>query len=74
MGDSYSQKEASAILGAVCEDFDAPAKALKEGVEGLYLGPGMMGASARIRAATAKKHGVKGIQCAGDNVAIVRVV
>ena len=72
MGDAYSQKEASAILGKVCEDFDAPAKALKHGVESLYLGPGMFGASTRHRAATARRHGVKGIQLGGDNVALVR--
>ena len=73
MGDAYSQKEASAILGKVCEDFDAPAKALKRGIESLYLGPGMFGASARHKAATARRLGVRGIQLGGDNVALVRI-
>ena len=72
MGDAYSQKEASAILSSVCDDFDAPAKALKQGVQDLYLGPGMYGASARRRTATAKRLGIKGYQFFGDNVGMVR--
>ena len=72
MGDAFSQKEASAILNSVCEDFDAPAHALKQSVETLYLGPGMFGASARRLAATAKRLGIKGHCLGGDNVGMVR--
>ena len=72
MGDAFSRKEASAILNSVCEDFDAPALALKQSVQNLYLGPGMFNASARLRAATAKRLGIKGHCLGGDNVGMVR--
>ena len=73
MGDAFSRKEASAILSSVCEDFDAPAFALKQGVQDLFLGPGMFGASARRRAAAAKQLGIRGYQFFGDNVGMVRL-
>ena len=70
MGDAYSQQEASVILEQVSKDYDAPAKALKAGVESLYLG-GMFGASQKTRKATAKRLGVNGIQLGGDNIDLV---
>ena len=72
MGDAFSRKEGSAILNSVCEDFDAPALALKQSVQNLYLGPGMFGASARRLASTAKRLGIKGYCLGGDNVGMVR--
>ena len=70
MGDSFSKKESSAILEEVCEDFDAPALALKKGVESLYLGK-MRGATERQRAAAAQKWKIFGFQFFGDNIGMV---
>ena len=72
MGDAFSRKEASAILGSVCKDSDAPALALKQSVESLYLGPGMLGASARLLTSTAKQLNIRGHSLSGDNVGMVR--
>ena len=70
MGDAYSQREASVVLEQVSKDYDAPAKALKAGVESLYLGV-MFGASQKCRKATAKRLDVNGIQLGGDNIDLV---
>ena len=66
LGDAFSQKESSSILASVCKDYDAPAKALKKGVESLHL-QGMLGASYRLKEATAKRLGINGVQGGGDN-------
>ena len=70
MGDAFSRKESSAILEQVCDDFDAPALALKKGVESLYLGD-MQGATERQRAAAAMKWMIFGYQFFGDNIGMV---
>ena len=70
LGDAFSQKESSSILASVCKDYDAPAKALKKGVESLHL-QGMLGASYRLKEATAKRLGINGVQGGGDNCGMV---
>ena len=73
MGDAFSQKESASILGSVCKDFDLPAKRLKEGIESLHLGPGMMAAAPRLKASFAKRMRINGVQMAGDNIDLVRI-
>ena len=73
MGDAFSRKESSTILEQVCEDYDAPALALKKGVESLYLGK-MRDATERQRAAAATKWKIFGFQFFGDNIGMVSKV
>ena len=72
LGDCFSKKESLRILSSACENSDAPVISLKEGVEHLYTGPGMIGASARHRQSVAKKLGIKGFSHYDDNIGRVR--
>ena len=72
LGDSYGKKESLNILERMCEGSDAPVKALKEKVEGLYSG-NMMSASARYRKSVANRLNIFGIGRFADNIALVSI-
>ena len=73
MGDAYSRKESSAVLEEVCLDFDAPARALKDRVESLFLGA-IASATDLVKEAYAEKEEINGHVFLGDNIGMVSLV
>ena len=71
LGDAFSKKESLKILEKVCEDYDAPSVALRDGVSSLYAGR-LAQASAKQRKSFAEKQGIKGKSFYVDNVGRVR--
>ena len=67
-GDCFSKKESLKVLSGACEGSDAPVVALQKGVEHLYTGPGMLGASARRRQSEALSKSIMGFSHGDDNV------
>ena len=67
LGDCYSKQTSRQILETICEDYDEPILAMKEGVENLYMGT-MATASQKSRRALARRLGITGFNFFPDNV------
>ena len=67
LGDCFSKITSRQILHAICEDYDEPIVAKKEGVERLYMGT-MATASQKSRRALARRLAIKGFSFYPDNV------